>query len=435
MLVRISPEDIEIGMFVHAFEGSWFDHPFWRRHFRVETLDQMMRIRQSQIDGLIIDTGRGRTAHGSEDARAAQPAASPPGSARTGIRRSFEAISTPFAPSPVSPRDAGRPRAGYNAECRRAEKLVDRSGKAVFALFDDARLGRAVAARRMVPLARSIGASIERDAKALINLVRLKRKDEYTYLHSVAVAALMMNFARHLGLDAAMVQDLGVAGLLHDVGKVAVPGAVLNKSGSLSDSEWQTVRAHPAAGHRLLSKSPDVPEAALEVCLRHHEKVDGTGYPGRVAGEALSLFARIGAICDVYDAVTSDRPYKRAWTPVDALTEMQKWPGHFDPKLLERFADSLGIFATGTLVRLSSGELGLVIESAGEANEDVVVRVFFDCETLSECPPFDRVIALSAEHPRILYRDSPTVWRFPDWDAMKYRILAARPDSEVGDGR
>ncbi|HWW59350.1 MAG TPA: HD-GYP domain-containing protein, partial [Sphingopyxis sp.] len=331
-----------------------------------------------------------------------------------------------FIPPPAVPREAGSQRSGYNAERRRAGKLVDRSGKAVLAMFEDARLGRAVAARRMVPLARSIGASIERDAKALINLVRLKRKDEYTYLHSVAVAALMMNFARHLGLDDPVVEDLGVAGLLHDVGKVAVPGAILNKSGSLSDREWRAVREHPLAGHRLLSKSPDVPDAALEVCLRHHEKVDGTGYPGRVAGEALSLFARIGAICDVYDAVTSDRPYKRAWTPVEALTEMQKWPGHFDPKLLERFADSLGIFATGTLVRLSTGELGVVIESAGEANEEIVVRVFFDCETLSECAPFDQAIAPSAEHPRILYRDSPTVWRFPDWEATKYRILGAR---------
>ena len=438
MLHRISPEDVEIGMFVHAFEGSWFDHPFWRRNFRISSLDEVMRIRNSRIEGLVIDTERGdiapetpspvapplRGGKGSGRRRGAAPTA-------PSLALRYDA-GEPLLPPPAPPREATLRRTGYRAERRRAQKLVERSSKAVLDMFEDARLGRAVTARRMVPLARAIGTSIERDAKALLNLVRLKRKDEYTYLHSVAVAALMMNFARHLDLDAAAVQDLGVAGLLHDVGKVAVPGTVLNKQGSLSEREWQSVRAHPLAGHRLLSQSPDVPAAALEVCLRHHEKLDGTGYPGNMEGEAVSLFARLGAICDVYDAITSDRPYKRAWTPVEALTEMQKWSGHFDSRLLDRFADSLGIFPTGTLVRLSTSELGVVVESGGETNEGVVVRVFFDCETLNECEPFDRLVVPADEHPRILYRDSPTFWRFADWTAIKYRVLGARAGGDAG---
>ena len=104
---------------------------------------------------------------------------------------------------------------------------------------------------------------------------------------------------------------------------------------------------------------------------------------------------------------------------------MQGWTGHFDVPLLDRFADSLGIFPIGTLVRLSSGELGIVMGSGGEAWEDVMVRVFFDCETLAECEPFDRAVAPSAENPRIVGRDSPTFWRFPDWDMMRWRVMAA----------
>jgi HD-GYP domain-containing protein (c-di-GMP phosphodiesterase class II) len=286
----------------------------------------------------------------------------------------------------------------------------------------------------MVPLAKSIGASIERDPKALINLVRLKEKDQYTYLHSVAVCALMMNFARHLELDERVVQDLGVAGLLHDVGKIAISDDILTKSGALSDLERDSVRGHPAAGHRLLANSKDVPEAALEVCLRHHEKVDGAGYPDGLSGEALSLFARMGAICDVYDAVTSNRPYKDPWTPCEALTEMQQWQGHFDSRLLEQFADSLGIYPVGTLVRLSCGELGVVTGSAGDYAEDVMVRIFFDCETLTEIAFHDRAIAPSADNPRIVGRDSPTFWRFADWDAMRHRILAAQVDMLPAEG-
>lgn len=437
MLVRIRPEDAEIGMFIHAFDGSWFDHPFWRRHFRVETAEQLRRIRLADIDALVIDVDRSLVPVG-EAARVSDGAAravQPPRRARErfAVDAPRPGATVSFGPPQPEERDAPRGRRGYAAECRRARRTIERTREGVADMFAAARLGRAVDTRRMARLSRAIAASIARDAKALINLVRLKEKDEYTYLHSVAVCALMTNFARHLGLEEDEVDDLGIAGLLHDVGKVAVADAVLNKPGRLSQAEMRSVRSHPVAGHALLAASPGVPEAALELCLRHHEKIDGSGYPGRLAGEELSLAARMGAICDVYDAVTSNRPYKEAWSPCEALTAMQGWAGHFDPVLLDRFADSLGIFPVGTLVRLSTGELGLVAGSAGEGDEDVVVRAFFDCATLSEIAPVDRVIAPSAEHPRITGRDSPTFWRFPDWDAMRMRILtepAAEPEPD-----
>jgi len=421
MLIRIKPEDVEIGMFVHAFDGSWFDHPFWTKHFHVETAEQLLRIRNSSIDGLVIDQSRSRTAPPEPVSRPAIADSALSRDAPRPARREPVTFATKAPPQ----RDEPRRKPGYQGECRRARQAIDRSHDAVVDMFENARLGRAVEARRMVPLARAIGNSIERDAKALINLVRLKEKDQYTYLHSVSVCALMMNLARHLGLEEPVVQDLGVAGLLHDVGKVAISEAILNKNGSLSEGEFLSVKEHPLAGRALLENSPGVPDAALEVCLRHHEKVDGRGYPGGLRGEALSLFARMGAICDVYDAVTSDRPYKSAWTPCDALTEMKSWTGHFDEALLDRFADSLGIYPVGTLVRLSTGELGLVMGSDGEAYEDVVVRVFFDCDTLAECAPFERAIAPSAENPRIVGRDSPTFWRFPDWEMMRLAVMAA----------
>lgn len=423
-------------MFIHAFEGSWFDHPFWRRFFRVETQDQLLRIRNSGIDGLLIDAGRGIGPP--QEPQAVEISANPrskrpPASERPwGDAMSFRSAATFASPQPPA-RDTPRRRRGYTGECRRAQRAIDRTREAVIDMFDAARRGRAVEVRRMVKLAGTIGASITRDSKALINLVRLKEKDEYTYLHSVAVCALMINFARQMELDPQEIEDMGVAGLLHDVGKVAVPDEILNKAGALSDGEMRTVRAHPVAGHRLLASSPGAPDLALELCLRHHEKVDGTGYPGGLKGDDLSLAARMGAICDVYDAVTSDRPYKDAWTPCEALTAMQGWKGHFDPMLLDRFADSLGIYPVGTLVRLSTGEMAVVVGSAGETAEEVVVRAFFDCETLAEIPPIDRAIKPSADHPRIVGRDSPSFWRFHDWDVLRDRLLAS-PSAPASDG-
>ena len=431
MLVRIEAEDVEIGMFIHAFEGSWFDHPFWRSYFRVETREQLSRIRSSGIDGLVIDAARGLAPRAdpqaSADGAKSPRSKPPPASERPwGDAMSFRSTPT-FAPP--APRDTPRRRRGHATECRRARKVIDRTREAVVDMFAAARLGRAVEVRRMVTLARSIGASIERDSKALINLVRLKDKDEYTYLHSVAVCALMINFARHLELDPQEVEDMGVAGLLHDVGKVAISDEILNKPGALSKGEMRSVRSHPVAGHRLLASSPGAPDTALELCLRHHEKIDGTGYPDGLAGDALSLAARMGAICDVYDAVTSNRPYKDAWTPCEALTRMGQWAGHFDAVLLDRFADSLGIFPVGTLVRLSTGELGVVIGSADDAPENIVVRAFFDCETLAEMAPIERIVAPAMEHPRIVGRDSPSFWRFADWDALRFRIMSGADTS------
>ena len=422
MLLHLRPEEVEIGMFVDAFDGRWIDHPFWRSRFLVETEDQLARIRSSGVTAVIIDRSRSRMARDVDvasfaaDRRQAAPGMASPW--HGGERRRARI----FAPLPHEP--SVRP-ATYAQERRRAERLIAKSKQAVVELFGAARMGRAVETRRMASLAEAVGKSITRQSRAMIDLVRLKQKDEYTYLHSVAVCALMINFARHLKLDETEVQDLGVAGLLHDVGKVAIADDVLFKPGKLTTNERSAVEVHPEAGHVFLMQSGDIPAAALEVCLRHHEKMDGTGYPGRLAGAQLSLYARMGAICDVYDAVTSDRPYKAAWTPCEALTAMQGWTGHFDPQLLDQFADSLGIYPAGTLVSLSSGMLAIVTGSAGADGAAVAVRTFFDCNLLAEVTPVDLAIAPADREIRIVGRSSPGFWRFDNWPGVVARVLAA----------
>ncbi|WP_089214466.1 HD-GYP domain-containing protein [Sphingopyxis indica] len=446
MLLRISPDEVEIGMFIHTFEGRWIDHPFWRSRFLVETSEQLERIRQSRVEALVIDPSRSvvmpvideGAATDDGPAEKEPPASGPavPAAARAEAidRPPVHTIATPWPvaarPQPLfapeRARDVRRARKSYGPERRRALRVIDKSRRAMVDVFESARLGRAIEVKSLVLLTQEVADSIHRDPRALLNLVRLKNKDEYSYLHSVAVCALMINFARHLQLDEATVQDLGVAGLLHDIGKIAISDDILLKPGALDSRERQAVEEHPVAGHKLLAQSPSIPPAALDVCLRHHEKFDGTGYPDGLSGEKLSLFARMAAICDVYDAVTSDRAYRAAWAPCETLTEMQSWPGHFDPKLLERFADSLGIFPIGTLVRISNGLLGIVSGNCGTLDEDVTVRAFFDSDRLEDIEPYDCTISPGADDPRIICRDSPTFWRFDDWDAMRMRVMATR---------
>ena len=202
-------------------------------------------------------------------------------------------------------------------------------------MFAEARMGKAVDAEQCLPLVNDISESVFRNPGALVSLARLKTQDDYTYMHSVAVCALMVALGRELGHDEAQCREAGMAGLLHDLGKAAMPLDVLNKPGKLTDDEFRIMRSHPARGHDMLAEGRGVGEGVLDVCLRHHEKMDGSGYPGKLAGDQISLLARMGAVCDVYDAITSNRPYKQGWDPAESIARMATWAGHFDPTHLQ----------------------------------------------------------------------------------------------------
>ncbi|MFS0735513.1 HD-GYP domain-containing protein [Sphingomonas sp. 1P06PA] len=322
MLKRVPPDQVRMGMYVHGFEGSWFDHPFWRSAFRIETEADLARIRQCTASAVLVDMKLSADAAPRAPVAAAAP---------------IRPIPRPLPHRPPKPEGP----CSEAEEIVRATKLLARSRATVTRMFTDARLGKSVNPHRAAKLVEEITASVLRNRNALIGVVRLKSRHEYTYLHSVAVCALMINLAREIGLDGSLFHEIGMAGLLHDLGKMAIPVAVLDKPGRLSDDEFVTIRSHPERGAEFLRDTKGVPAVALDVCLHHHEKYDGTGYPHGLSAEAISLYARMGAICDVYDAVTSDRAYKDAWTPEEAIARMRSWEGHFDPLLLESFVRSL----------------------------------------------------------------------------------------------
>ncbi|AHG48576.1 HD family phosphohydrolase (plasmid) [Rhizobium leguminosarum bv. trifolii CB782] len=175
------------------------------------------------------------------------------------------------------------------------------------------------------------------NAAALIGVAKLKDKDEGTFLHSLAVSALMITFGRDLGLSEDMIRVLGLGGLVHDLGKMVLPVELLQKPGKLAQEDLALIRTHPDRGYEMLRQVPNLSKGVLDICLYHHEKFNGTGYPRQLAGVAIPLVARIGAICDVYDALTTVRHYKRAWTQAEAIDTMINSPGHFDPDLLKAF--------------------------------------------------------------------------------------------------
>lgn len=265
-----------------------------------------------------------------------------------------------------------------------------------------------------------------RNPGALISLARLKSADDYTFMHSVAVCALMIALARQLGLDEAQCRSAGVAGLLHDLGKAAIPLEILNKPGKLTDSEFAIIKTHPREGHQMLLDGQGVDDNTLDVVLHHHEKIDGSGYPERLQGDEISLFAKMGAVCDVYDAITSNRPYKAGWDPAEALGKMAEWSkGHFDTRVFQAFVKSIGIYPIGSLVMLSCGRLGVIVDQSEKSLLQPQVKVFFSTRSNARILPEIIQLGLPGKSLKIVSREDPAKWRIPDLN----QIWSGLPDT------
>ena len=264
-------------------------------------------------------------------------------------------------------------------------------------------------AKEAVVLVDEINLSMERNSNALLSLIRLKTADEYTYLHSVAVCVLMVALGKQFGLRGEELKEVGVAGLLHDIGKMAVPGDILNKPGKLTDEEFEIVKSHPRRGWEILKSVYHTGEPALDVCLHHHERMDGKGYPEKLSADTLTLHARMGAVCDVYDAITSDRCYKKGWEPAEAIKKMASWKdGHFDETVFRAFVKTVGIYPNGTLVKLKSGRLGVVLEQSEKSLMTPLIRVFFSIRANGYIPV--EMIDMSKSADTIVSAENPEQW-------------------------
>lgn len=387
-------------MFIHGFEGSWLKHPFWRSRFLLERPADLALLRTCEVTAVLIDLSRGIGPD--------LPVVPPPPPAPMFLSE----------PSPEAAR----------ADREHARRTITRAHGVARGIYDNAGKGLPIDTREAAAVVVEIADCVARNPGMFIDMARLKSKDEYTYLHSVSVCGLMVNLARQLGLDDKTVRAMGLAGLLHDVGKTSIPAAVLNKPGRLDDAEFALIRQHPEAGHAMLRGAEEINQEALDVCLMHHEKMDGSGYPFGLKGAEISLAARMGAICDVFDALTSDRSYKDRWTPLHAVTEMFGWAGHFDPELMFEFCRSIGVAPSGLLVRMRSGRLGVVLPDGGQGLRSKI-RLFYSADHRRAIPLEDVFRGMGEV---VIGLEAPADWGFSDWDAA-VRLLTegynALPDS------
>jgi putative nucleotidyltransferase with HDIG domain len=390
MIKKVRASDVRLGMYIHEIKGNWLEHPFWRKSFKLEQQKDLDKLLDSKLTEIWIDTSKGLDVEETKrvDAVVNQVAAEP----KRPVKKPVKTVS-------------------LEQELAVAKKLHSKTKAAVVSMFGDARMGKAIEVEEASVMVDEINQSVERNSNALLSLIRLKTATEYTYLHSVAVCILMIAVGKQLGLQGEELKQAGMAGLLHDIGKMEIPDEILDKPGKLTDEEFDIMKSHPQRGWELLKSCDGIHEAVLDVCLHHHERVDGKGYPEKLSGDVLTLFARMGAVCDVYDAISSDRCYKKAWSPAESIHKMASWrEGHFNEKVFQAFVKTIGIYPNGTLVKLKSGRLGVVMEQSKKSLTAPIVKVFFSMKANAHLPA--EIIDLSKGADSIEKPEDPVKWNF-----------------------
>lgn len=399
MIKRIRSEQLKPGMYIHDLNCGWMDHPFAFNAFKVDDKKKIEQIIACGIRELYIDSDKGLDV---ADAQTHDEFHAELHKKITSLAESHEI--KPHPPTPLK------------EELLVAHTVHSDAHKVVHHLMSDIRMGKQIEIAQMSPIVENITDSIFRNKDAFISLARIKKKDEYTFQHSVSVCALLVAFSQSMKYEKNVILEAGMGGLLHDIGKMKVPDSILNKPAQLTEDEFHVMKSHAALGRELLQQTPGVPEAAIMITGQHHERYDGTGYPDKLQSQQISQLGQMASIVDVYDALTSNRVYHQGMEPTAALKKLFEWSRfHFNAELVERFICLIGIYPVGTLVKLESGLLAVVISPGHESLLRPTVRALFDIPRRQGITPHD--IDLAAKTDSIVQYESPAHWGI---DPFKY---------------
>ncbi|NYE62984.1 HD-GYP domain-containing protein (c-di-GMP phosphodiesterase class II) [Duganella sp. 1224] len=407
MLKKVDSSQLKVGMYIHDLSCDWMTHPFVRNRFLISSQDEIRKIHNAGIHDVVIDSAKGLDVQDAPTLAEAQAATE---------REIVEIV----AKAPV------QTKVSLGEEMQRAVQIRHQASTLVRTVMQDARLGKAIELDQVQPVVQSITESILRNPGALVGLLRIKTKDDYTFLHSVSVCTLLVAFCRSRNMAADITHQAGLGGLLHDTGKALVPDAILNKPGPLTDEEFAIIKKHPEDGYRILKQSPEIGPIPLDITLHHHERRDGSGYPGKQADDGISELAQMAAIVDVYDAITADRCYHKGMSAAAALRKIYEWSKfHFNPQYAQEFMRCVGIYPVGTMVLLESGRLGVVVEPHETNLLAPKVNVFFHTKKNVYIKPetvdLSRALGFGGGD-KIVGHESPAKWNV---DPMRFLTVAA----------
>lgn len=353
MRIKVDVEQVRVGMYVAALDRPWLESPFLFQGFIVETEDDLETLRK-HCNYVFIDDVKSRD---SEEVRKLMSDVNISGAdapkSRDGL--TVELVKQGSADS-------------FRGSLGNAVRSFRRSTDGVIRFFNDMRLGKSIETEDAKAVVSELVTTISSNVNTALWLTNLRNQHEATASHCLNVSILALAFARHLGYPLEQLEEVGVGALLHDLGIARVPGPVLNKPGNLTEEEFEVVKKHPRDGFHVLKLTRAISEGALDIVLHHHERVNGAGYPDGLKDEQIREPVRVVAIADMYDSMTSERVYRKAMTPQDALTAMHKRAEtDFGKRLMEEFIKCVGIYPIGSLVVLNTGALGVVVSSNPDA--------------------------------------------------------------------
>ena len=387
MIKKIPIDQLTIGMYIDDINCGWMDHPFAGNRVMVDDLATLSKVLGTGVKEIYIDTALGADVAGAESAEEIEEPLGEPSA---------------FIPNIIS-------KLSPTEEFNRAKDLYSNANKLMQDMMKDVRLGKQIALEQCDPMVGGIVDSMFRFPSALLPLAQIKTRDEYTFQHSVSVAALAVAFGRVLDLPRDEIKDIALGGLLHDVGKALVPGRILNKPGKLDEAEFDVMKTHVTHTAKLLNDVNGVSEITFNAAAQHHERYDGTGYPHGLKGDGISLHGQMLAIVDVYDAITSIRVYHKGMPPTETLRKMFEWAGtHFNPKLVQAFIKGVGIYPAGSLVRMESEKLGIVREVVPDKLLQPIVQLIYDCKEMCHIDP--EIVDLFASNDKIKSHESFEKW-------------------------
>jgi len=345
---------LQVGMYVVRLDRPWLETPFVTQGFPIGSENTIKEISRF-CDHVYIDTEEGADIDVSFQVALGDSTLPSRSKTAQEVLSVIETGQMPKVPVKYVRLSA------FVEEAETVTETYTETRAIVDYVYECARDDKPIDAERPKALIKELVSSVIRNPDALSWLSNLKSKDSYTADHSMNVCMMALVFGRHLGLSEEPLNELGLGALLHDIGKIRTPQEILNKPGKLTDKELNLMRYHVIMGRDLLMRSPGISDIAVDIAYSHHERQSGAGYPRGVTGDKVSLFSKMVAIVDVFDAITSDRCYHKGLSPIDALQNIYKWRGkHFDPYLAEQFIQCIGTYPVGSIVELTSEEFGIV---------------------------------------------------------------------------
>jgi putative nucleotidyltransferase with HDIG domain len=379
------------------------DHSFLRNSFMLRKESDLLKIMESGISEVYIDTIKGIDSGCSPTLGEVQ------------ADLTARMLDLPLLKPPP-----GTTRTTHQEELGFAKQIQREANKVIHSILGDVRLGKQIQVERLSPVVTQITESILRNQGTLVSLGRIREGDTYTFQHSVSVCTLLVTFCRYMELSPEAIHEAGIGGMLHDIGKMRVPDHILNKPGKLTDEEFAIMKDHVVLGLETLRQTEGISRTVIQVAGEHHERFEGSGYPYRIKGSEISELGRMAAIVDVYDALTSNRVYHKGMEPPAALTKLFEWSDHhFDPELVQHFIQAIGIYPVGSLVKLDSNRLAVVMEQGTQGLLFPKVRVVYDIFRGRKINPMDLDLSVpESAGDSIIKNEEPEDWGINPFDYL-----------------